>query len=251
MQSWKSFSCIIDCLYAKFVWYFFARCLVLIKEVTRRLDQLREAKRIKDLMAAPVLPEPGSTSTEHTNKEAQTPAAEPEHTNTEAPSAAEPEHTNTEAPSAAEPEHTNTEAPSPAAEPEHTNTEAPSPTAEPGHTNTEAPGPTTEPEHTNTAWFEDSYTQPDEDPYMTPMQFEKFITSPASRPIATPVRSTLDLRLSQDAQVLRSPTPSQCTDPEPADVDTMVLHDGYDDLASRHDTHLRSLISAPTLNQLS
>ena len=236
--------------------------------MTRRLDQLREAKRLKDFMAAPIIPaktdctsrstaDPGYTSTEEANSEASpgtrapAPAAEPGHTNTQArTAAAELGDTNTEAPAAAaEPEHTNTAAPTAAAEPEHTNTAAPTAAAEPEHTNTAAPTPAAEPEHTNTAaepkspttaFFEESYTQPDEDPYMQCMHFEKLIADPVGRPIATPVRSSFELRVSQDAQVLRSPTP---TEPEPQDLDFNQLDDRCDDLASRHQLQLGSLLS--------
>ena len=223
--------------------------------MTRRLDQLREAKRLKDFMAAPIIPaktdctsrstaDPGYTSTEEANSEASpgtrapAPAAEPGHTNTQArTAAAELGDTNTEAPAAAaEPEHTNTAAPTAAAEPEHTNTAAPTPAAEPEHTNTAA-----EPKSPTTAFFEESYTQPDEDPYMQCMHFEKLITDPVGRPIATPVRSSFELRVSQDAQVLRSPTP---TEPEPQDLDFNQFDDGCDDdLASRHQLQLGSLLS--------
>ena len=72
------------------------------------------------------------------------------------------------------------------------------------------------------------------------MHFEKLITDPVGRPIATPVRSSFELRVSQDAQVLRSPTP---TEPEPQDLDFNQFDDGCDDLASRHQLQLGSLLS--------
>ena len=141
--------------------------------------------------------------------------------------------------------------PAPVVEPVNTGPAEPAPSVEPPateatETGEPVPAPTVEPPATEATELqfpaeptcaaeapelpgqEDTLTatEPDEDPYMTPLgPWEKVLTGPdhpAARPIATPSRS-LQLRPSQDAQVVRSPPESPTPEPQHPDAE----HDEY------------------------